>query len=64
MTQNAMVLPNLQLDQWQGLFDVLSMAGRGGGYAAMKAFEVPHSPLEISDSFLQSAWLGSFTNHL
>jgi hypothetical protein len=40
LTQNAMVLPNLQLDQWQGLFDVLSMAGRGGGFAAMKAFEV------------------------
>jgi hypothetical protein len=35
-----MVLPNLQLEQWQSLFDVLSMAGRGGGYAAMKAFEV------------------------
>jgi hypothetical protein len=44
LTQNAMVLPNLQLEQWQCLFDILSMAGRGGGYAAMKAFEVTFPP--------------------
>lgn len=40
LTQNALVLPNLQLDQWQQLFDVISMAAKGGGYAAMKSFEV------------------------
>ena len=40
LTQNVLVLPQLHLDQWQGLFDILKVAGRGGGFAAMKTFEV------------------------
>lgn len=39
LTQNVLILPNLRLEQWQYLFDVISMAARGGGYAAMKSFE-------------------------
>lgn len=39
LTQNVLVLPQLHLDQWQGLFDIMRVAAKGGGYAAMKTFE-------------------------
>ena len=39
LTQNVSVLPVLTLEQWQVLFDILSISAASGGYASIKAFE-------------------------
>ena len=39
LTQNALMLPYLQLNQWQAIFDVMSIAAKGSAYAAIKCFE-------------------------
>ena len=40
LTLNVSVLPVLTLEQWQILFDIISMTASAGGYATIKAFEV------------------------
>jgi hypothetical protein len=40
LTQNVAVLPNLRLDQWQCLFDIIAVAASSGSFAAIKSFEV------------------------
>lgn len=40
LTLNVSVLPVLTLEQWQILFDVISVTASAGGYASIKAFEV------------------------
>jgi hypothetical protein len=44
LTMNVATLPQLDLAQWQVLFDLISMGAASGGYASIKAFEV-RSPL-------------------
>ena len=39
MTNNIAVLPLLQLEEWQTLFDVLEIGSAAGDYASAKAFE-------------------------
>ena len=39
LTQNVLMLPYLELDQWQAIFDVMSIAAKGSAYAAIKCFE-------------------------
>jgi hypothetical protein len=39
LTQNVLMLPFLELDQWQAIFDVMSIAAKGSAYAAIKCFE-------------------------
>lgn len=43
LTTNVACLPLLGLEQWQILFDIISMGASAGGYASIKAFEVSSS---------------------
>jgi hypothetical protein len=39
LTLNVSMLPVLALEQWQILFDIISVAASAGGFASIKAFE-------------------------
>jgi hypothetical protein len=39
LTQNVLMLPFLELHQWQSIFDIMSIAAKGSAYAAIKCFE-------------------------
>ena len=63
LTTNVACLPLLGLEQWQVLFDIISMGASAGGYASIKAFEVHPSPDLLSffsQSFLYSLALNIY----
>jgi hypothetical protein len=39
LTHNLSVLPHLNLEQWQTLFEIIACCGSVGGYSSIKAFE-------------------------